>query len=69
MVGASGNVSEWTGSIVPSAEGGGKVPVIRGGNWKTDDPSVTRRILLLMDLQQDDALGFRTASDTVPAKK
>ncbi|MCX6972020.1 MAG: SUMF1/EgtB/PvdO family nonheme iron enzyme [Verrucomicrobia bacterium] len=69
MVGASGNVSEWTGSIVPSPEGGGKVPVIRGGNWKTNDPSVTRRILLLMDLQQDDALGFRTASDTAPAKK
>ena len=69
MVGASGNVSEWTATIVDSPEGGGKVPVIRGGNWKTNDPSVTRRILKLMDLQQDDALGFRTASDTAPAKK
>jgi len=64
MIGASGNVSEWTQTIVESPEAGGKVPVIRGGNWKNADPSVTRRVLKLMDLQQDDALGFRTASDT-----
>jgi formylglycine-generating enzyme required for sulfatase activity/DNA-binding NarL/FixJ family response regulator len=69
MVGASGNVSEWTATIEDSPEAGGKVPVIRGGNWKTPDPSVTRRVLKLMDLQQDDALGFRTASDTAPAQK
>lgn len=68
MFGASGNVSEWTSTIVDSPEAGGKVPVIRGGNWKNPDPSVTRRILKLMDLQQDDALGFRTASDTPPGK-
>ncbi|MFA7344862.1 MAG: SUMF1/EgtB/PvdO family nonheme iron enzyme [Terrimicrobiaceae bacterium] len=68
MVGASGNVSEWTATIENSPEAG-KVPVIRGGNWKTADPSVTRRVLKLMDLQQDDALGFRTASDTPPAEK
>ena len=69
MVGASGNVSEWTATIEDSPEAGGKVPVIRGGNWKTPDPSVTRRVLKLMDLQQDDALGFRTASDTAPSTK
>ena len=69
MVGASGNVSEWTATIADSPEGGGKVPVIRGGNWKTPDASVTRRVLKLMDIQQDDALGFRTASDTAPGKK
>ena len=69
MVGASGNVSEWTATIVDSPEGGGKVPVIRGGNWKNPDPSVTRRVMKLLDLQQDDALGFRTASDTAPTKK
>ena len=68
MVGASGNVSEWTSSIVDSPEGGGKVPVIRGGNWKNPDTSVARRVVKLMDLQQDDALGFRTASDTAPEK-
>ncbi len=68
MIGASGNVSEWTATIVNSPEAGGKVPVIRGGNWKNSDPSVTRRVIKLMDLQQDDALGFRTASDTAPSK-
>ncbi|MFZ4774733.1 MAG: SUMF1/EgtB/PvdO family nonheme iron enzyme [Terrimicrobiaceae bacterium] len=68
MIGASGNVSEWTATIVNSPEAGGKVPVIRGGNWKNGDASVTRRVLKLMDLQADDALGFRTASDTLPSK-
>ncbi len=68
MFGGSGNVSEWTSTIVDCPEAGGKVPVIRGGNWKNPDPSVTRRVLKLMDLQQDDALGFRTASDSPPTK-
>ena len=43
-----------------------KIPVIRGGNWKNPDYSVTRRVLLLTILQADDALGFRTASDSPP---
>jgi formylglycine-generating enzyme required for sulfatase activity/DNA-binding NarL/FixJ family response regulator len=68
MYGGSGNVSEWTATIVDAPEAGGKVPVIRGGNWKNPDPTVTRRVLKLMDLQQDDALGFRTASDSPPTK-
>jgi len=68
MLGASGNVSEWTASLVQSPEGGGKLPVIRGGNWKNPEATVTRRVLKLMDLQQDDALGFRTASDSPPSK-
>lgn len=68
MVGAGGNVSEWTGTYDGSPEtGGDKLPVIRGGNWKNPDPSVTRRVIRLMELQQDDALGFRTASDKPPA--
>ena len=67
MLGAAGNVSEWTATYAPSPELGGEVvPVIRGGNWKTADPSIVRRILKIMDLQQDDALGFRTVSDTPP---
>ena len=69
MVGASGNVSEWTSTVVDSPEGGGKVTVIRGGNWENPDPSVVRRILKFMDLQQSATLGFRTVSDTAPAKK
>jgi len=67
MLGAAGNVSEWTATYAPSPELGGEmVPVIRGGNWFSPDPSVTRRILSKMDLQQADTLGFRTASDTPP---
>ncbi len=68
MFGASGNVSEWTATIVDSPEGG-KAPVIRGGNWFKPDASLTQRRVTVMDLQRDAALGFRTASDTAPAKK
>ncbi|MFZ0709749.1 MAG: SUMF1/EgtB/PvdO family nonheme iron enzyme, partial [Terrimicrobiaceae bacterium] len=60
----AGNVSEWTASLdVDPRMASQKVPVIRGGNWKNPDYSVTRRVLLLTDLQADEALGFRTASD------
>ena len=69
MVGASGNVSEWTSTIAQSPEGGLKVPVIRGGNWENTNPSVTRRVLKLIENQQSETLGFRTVSDTAPAKK
>ncbi|MBE2202730.1 MAG: SUMF1/EgtB/PvdO family nonheme iron enzyme, partial [Chthoniobacterales bacterium] len=68
MFGGSGNVSEWTGTIVDSPEGG-KVPVIRGGNWFRPDASLLQRRVTVMDLQRDAALGFRTASDTAPEKK
>ncbi len=69
VLGTAGNVSEWTASLdtdprMPSQ----KIPVIRGGNWKNPDHSVTRRVLLLTDLQADDALGFRTATDAQPGK-
>jgi formylglycine-generating enzyme required for sulfatase activity/DNA-binding NarL/FixJ family response regulator len=67
VIDTAGNVSEWTASLdtdprMPSQ----KIPVIRGGNWKNPDSSITRRVLLLTDLQADDALGFRTASDVQP---
>ena len=68
MVGASGNVSEWTATIVASPDGPGKVPVIRGGNWYKPEASVTQRVLKLMDIQADGAVGFRTASDAPPEK-
>lgn len=66
----AGNVSEWTSSWDGDAQGGGeKVPVFRGGNWKTvDEATVTRRGTKLTELQSDDGLGFRTASDS-PAVK
>ena len=64
VMGAAGNVSEWTASFdtdpVMSSQ---KVPVIRGGNWKGPDLKLTRRVLTLTDLEARDTVGFRTASD------
>ncbi|GAT33684.1 response regulator receiver domain-containing protein [Terrimicrobium sacchariphilum] len=69
VYGMGGNVSEWTATfdvdpMLPSQ----KVPVLRGGNWRTPDYKLTRRILKLSEIQNDEALGFRTVSDTPPAK-
>lgn len=65
--GMAGNVSEWTSTIAPSEDGmGGRVPVVRGGNWGNPEHNVTRRRAILDTLQQQDVLGFRTASDTPP---
>jgi formylglycine-generating enzyme required for sulfatase activity/CheY-like chemotaxis protein len=69
VVGLAGNVSEWTASSGEDPRmQGNKIPVIRGGNWKNPDYSVTRRVLLLTNLQADEALGFRTASDSPPGR-
>jgi hypothetical protein len=46
---------------------GGQVPVIRGGNWSNPEHLITRRRAILDALQVQDALGFRTVSDT-PSK-
>jgi len=61
-----GNVSEWTASWAEDEMAtGSKVPVYRGGNWKTpDENTVLRRGNKLTEYGSDDALGFRTASDT-----
>ena len=70
VMGMAGNVSEWTASTDADPEmSSAKLPVIRGGNWRTKDHAVTRRVLKLTENQSDSALGFRTASDTAtPAK-
>ncbi|MGA1123138.1 MAG: SUMF1/EgtB/PvdO family nonheme iron enzyme [Chthoniobacterales bacterium] len=65
--GTAGNVSEWTATWAPSEDGmGGEVPVVRGGNWGNPEHVITRRRAILDPLQQQDALGFRTVSDTKP---
>jgi formylglycine-generating enzyme required for sulfatase activity len=65
--GMAGNVSEWTATMAPHEEGiGGEVPVIRGGNWNNPEHHLTRRRAVLDPLQPQDALGFRTVSDTPP---
>lgn len=67
VIGMGGNVSEWTATLDQDPRmASSKIPVIRGGNWRNPDPSVTRRVLLITELQSDDALGFRTASDEAP---
>jgi len=63
----AGNVCEWTATYDDDPQGSGKNPVIRGGNWKNTDYSITRRVLVLPDLRASDNLGFRTVSDTPPA--
>ena len=69
VVGLAGNVSEWTASSGEDPRmQGNNIPVIRGGTWKNPDSSVTRRVLLLTNLQADEALGFRTASDSPPGR-
>ena len=66
--GMAGNVSEWTATWAVSEDGmGGQVPVIRGGNWSNPEHLITRRRAILDALQVQDALGFRTVSDT-PSK-
>ena len=61
----AGNVSEWTDTWAEDAErSGDKVPVYRGGNWKTfEENTALRRGTKLTEFQSDDALGFRTAED------
>jgi formylglycine-generating enzyme required for sulfatase activity/CheY-like chemotaxis protein len=69
VIGMAGNVSEWTASMDTDPQmSSGKVPVIRGGNWRTPDYKITRRVLVLTDIQSDSALGFRTVSDSPTTK-
>jgi formylglycine-generating enzyme required for sulfatase activity/DNA-binding NarL/FixJ family response regulator len=70
VYGMAGNVGEWTATFdvdpkMPSS----KLPVIRGGNWRTKDYNLDRRVLALPPGANDMVIGFRTASDTPPAKK
>jgi formylglycine-generating enzyme required for sulfatase activity/CheY-like chemotaxis protein len=65
--GMAGNVSEWTATMAPHADGtGAEVPVIRGGNWFSRDHEVTRRRVIFDPSDVQDSLGFRTVSDTPP---
>ena len=65
VMGMAGNVSEWTGSYdVDPMMPGNKIPVIRGGNYKNLLKPITERIVKFEALQNDEPLGFRTASDS-----
>ena len=54
----AGNVSEWTAS-----EDGPGNPVVRGGNFRSDNGELARRILHLSPETKDERIGFRTVSD------
>ena len=52
----AGNVSEWT-------VGDAGRPVVRGGNFRNEDPELTRRVLDIPILTVDERIGFRTVRD------
>jgi hypothetical protein len=54
----AGNVSEWTAS-----DDGSGSPVIRGGNFMSQDGQLTRRVVGLSPYTLDERIGFRTAGD------
>jgi hypothetical protein len=54
----AGNVSEWTAS-----DDGSGSPVVRGGNFMSEDGQLTRRVLGLSPYTTDERIGFRTAGD------
>ena len=68
-----GNVSEWTNDIAPSSRlASVKVAVVRGGNFKTNSEDyavLTFRNLVHPPEDRDYKIGFRCASDTLPAAK
>jgi Sulfatase-modifying factor enzyme 1/Domain of unknown function (DUF4388) len=55
----AGNVSEWTAS-----DDGSGSPVVRGGNFMSEDGQLTRRVIGLSPYTIDERIGFRTAGDT-----
>jgi formylglycine-generating enzyme required for sulfatase activity len=54
----AGNVSEWTAS-----DDGSGSPVVRGGNFMSEDGQLTRRVVGLSPYTLDERIGFRTAGD------
>ena len=52
----AGNVSEWT------IDDTGR-PVVRGGNFRNEDPELTRRVLDVPILTVDERIGFRTVRE------
>ena len=61
-IGMAGNLSEWTDSWVDDK------PVIRGGNFHSDDWKVTKRVTGADPFLSSEFVGFRTVSDTAPGK-
>ena len=54
----AGNVSEWTAS-----DDGSGSPIVRGGNFMTEDGQLTRRVIGISPYTIDERIGFRTVGD------
>jgi Sulfatase-modifying factor enzyme 1/Domain of unknown function (DUF4388) len=54
----AGNVSEWTAS-----DDGSGSPVVRGGNFMSEDGQLARRVVGLSPYTIDERIGFRTAGE------
>jgi formylglycine-generating enzyme required for sulfatase activity/CheY-like chemotaxis protein len=63
----AGNVSEWTATII--MHGQIPYPVVRGGNFGSQDVELIRRVWTVTAYDAKDRIGFRTVADTPPAKK
>lgn len=70
VMGMAGNVGEWTASFDKDPKfQSAQIPVIRGGNFIVKDYDLKRRVLSLTEIQNNQAIGFRTVSDTDPNKE
>ncbi len=68
--GMAGNVAEWTSSFDSSRViSSVKVPIVRGGHWKSVEIPMTYRDNANGENERTDYIGFRCASDTPPADK
>ena len=69
VMGLAGNVAEWTSTMADGQErlAGTMVPVIKGGHFRKGPYEVTQRVMLLLPLQTDTVLGFRTVSASPPS--
>jgi formylglycine-generating enzyme required for sulfatase activity/CheY-like chemotaxis protein len=63
----AGNVSEWTATII--MHGQIPYPIVRGGNFGSQDIELTRRVFTVTAYDAKDRIGFRTVAETAPAKK
>ncbi len=70
VVGMAGNVSEWTDTWDKSETMPGlEVPVVRGGNYASQDAKLTRRVRSVAAEAAYDPIGFRIVYDAPPDRK
>lgn len=65
VIGMAGNVSEW----VAWSKEGGTLPIYKGGNFKSADVRLDKRVTDHSPAKGEEHIGFRTISRTPPVKK